>query len=350
MLVLALVAGLAAPELGLRWVLFGNSEIAHRVGVALELRRPELFGDPTFDSEYWILARLLARSRAERDAQPPIFDPLLGWRTHAIQPDYDHEARAKLAGRRPLLLYGASYCDTGFDEVFERSDLAQRWGLVNYCIGGAGPDQVLLLLRESLRHFDGLAPVVALGLEVNGDFERAVLSYRSFPKPFATIGPSGKLEFASPVATSLDEHLAQHPLRISSYVLRALREHWLGGAERDRERQALKWRVVAPIVLAIDEELERRGIPYFYVLFNDVHDCATDAPRSWLEPPLVELLERESIAFQLARPVLRRASREHGEALSSYFVPPPHPRQEHPSELGLVRLLECFRAGLAPLD
>lgn len=352
-LALALAAGLATPELALRWMLFEDSERAQRVGERLALRRPELFGDPTFDSEYWVLRRRLAATRAEREAQPPIFDALLGWRTSAIQADYDHDARARLAGRRPLLLYGASYCDTDFDAVFERSDLAQRWGLVNYCIGGVGPDQVLLLLRESLKHFDGLSPVVALGLEVNGDFDRAVLSYRSFPKPRATVRADGTLEFSGPVASTLEEHIARHPLAISSYALRALGEHWLGEtarAERERARQELKWSVVSSIVAAIDDELERRGIPYFYVLFNDVHDCATDEPRSWIEPRLVELLERESISYQLARPVLRRASREFGEPLASYFVHAPHPREGHPSEVGLERLLECFRAGLAPLN
>lgn len=353
-LALSLLAGLALPECALRWLLFSDSETAVRMAERWKLRRPELFADSLYDDDFWKLRRLFQADEQKRLAGPRVFDPLLGWRTHAITPEYDHIRRLQRAGavedRRPMLLvFGASYCDGPFDEVFESSDLAREYDLVNYAIGGSGPDQALLLMRACLPHFEGEDVAVAIGFEVNNDFDRVALSFRDHPKPRARLSADGELVFDRRPQPSVAVALEEDPPRIPSYAWRAFSTGRLSAEERAAlaaQRMAEKQRVAAAIVLAIDRELTERRTPYFYVLFNNASDCAEGQPREW-ERFLVDLFERERIAYQVTRPVVRRALERNGEKLDAYFVQRGNARVNHPSERGLEVVLSCFRDGLA---
>ena len=359
-LVVALLLGVALPELGLRWILFGESDLALELAERSNLRRAELFADQLFDDDYWKLRRLFLPTQEARFSAPQQYDPLLGWRTRRVLDDYDHKSHGpvlrKRPGRwrpRPLLLYGASYCVGDFDPTFTASDLSEKRLLLNYAVGGYGPDQAFLMLRESIGHYEAYDPVVVLGLEVNGDFDRLVLSFRDYPKPRGHVTPEGLLAFGAEPIPTVAEALARDPPRIGSYVLRALGELALTDEQRDarnRERTAVKSELVAALVRTIDAELQRRGLPYFYVLFNDQYDCATEGPSCWAEPFLVELFEREGIAYELTRPYVRRALETNHESLDTYFFSVDHPRGNHPTGRGIEVMLEAFRAGLAKVE
>jgi hypothetical protein len=343
---LALVAGPLLAELCLRQVLFSDRDWLVGLARRFDLRRPELFCDPWHD-DYWKLHRLFLPTEEERFRPPEPYDPLLGWRTSSIGEDYDHAMRAYVGERRPLVVYGSSFCgDSAFEEAFGRSELAQSYELINYAVGGYGADQVYLLLERSIDHFADLRPVVAIGLVVNGDFDRAALSFRYWPKPESSVAPDGRLVCRGAPLPSVREYLARRPPEITSYFLRAIAETSSSLTERLAERQPALEELFTAIVQAIDGELSRRGIPYFYVLFNDQTDTRANGPRGWQEEFLTRLFERQGIAYEMSGPVMRRAAELHGERLEDYFIQFPDARANHPTPRGHEVLLDCFRAGL----
>lgn len=365
-LLVALLAGVLLAEFGLRTLLFSEHAAAQRWSERWRLRRAGLYTDPALDDDFWKLNRLFSlsgqprpsrSSRTETKAEelrlagPPTYDPRLGWRSPKILANYDHAHRDTLAGRRPLLLYGASYATHGFDLAVESSDLAPRYCLLGYAVGGFGIDQAYLLMKHSLQHFEGLDPIVVLGFVFNTDFDRAALSFRSWPKPRATLDERGRPVFEEQPVLTVDEYLEQNPIRIRSYLARTLLHEPLAeGERRSGPRQRAKEQLIESLVLEIDRELEARGIPYFYLLFSNQADTEVEGPSTWQEPFVLDLLEREGIQYELARPALRQAAKQNGEPLAEYFIPSGDPRQNHPTPRQVEILLEPLRQGLLQLD
>src|SRR5688572_33421159 len=118
LLLLSLLAGPVLAELFLRQVLFSERDWLVERAQRWNLRRPELFSDPWSD-DYWKLHRLFLPTAEQRFQPVGLYDPLLGWRTPSIGADYDHAGRSVLDARRPLLVYGSSFCaDSAFDVEF----------------------------------------------------------------------------------------------------------------------------------------------------------------------------------------------------------------------------------------
>ena len=93
---------------------FGIGEIAVRLvlasdlPVAEKLRKPQSFADHGWEDTYWHLQD--AWGREFRRPKNP--HPLLGWATPMSHESYLHDDARKLAGRRPILLYGDSFSET----------------------------------------------------------------------------------------------------------------------------------------------------------------------------------------------------------------------------------------------
>ncbi|MFT7464568.1 MAG: hypothetical protein ACI9EF_002924, partial [Pseudohongiellaceae bacterium] len=113
----------------------------------------------------------------------------MGWVGDAIEPQtYNHRDEAALGGRRPVLLYGASYaqCAAGlamtdcFQHAMAASDLADSYGLLNYGVGNSGIGQTYLMMQNTLDRFSGRDPAVVIGLVLETDFDRAMLSFRGW--------------------------------------------------------------------------------------------------------------------------------------------------------------------------
>ena len=164
------------------------------------------------------------------DSAPPGPDPLLGWTGRRIEPGtYQLRNAGPDDGRRPVLLYGASYAscvideEDCFHELMERSDLASRYCLFNYGVGGYGIDQIYLLLRETIDDYAGRNPIVAIAAVVDSDFERCVLGIRDWPKP-RLHSVDGELVQSGPVIESRDAYLREHGSGIVSYACLAAQD------------------------------------------------------------------------------------------------------------------------------
>ncbi len=347
-LVLALPAGLLLTELGLRWLLFGGSDSARDLAERWDLRRAGLYASQD-ETDFWKLRRLLLPEDEGRWDPPNLHDPLLGWRAPKILANYDHERRSAIAGRRPVLLYGASFAARGFEGAFAETELEESYALISYAVGGYGPDQVLLLLRESLPYFRDLDPIVVFGFVASGDFGRAALDLRTWPRPRSRVGDDGRVEFdPEPVEEDLRAYFAAHPVRIRSYLWNAVVHTMLPGAWRYRltgaaARQAEIDALITAVVRDLSDVVVSSGLDAFFVLFHNPRDMASNGPRTREEAFVTRLLREEGLPFVSSRPVLRAASRSTGIPIRDFFVRPPDPAHGHPSPNGVRALVECFR-------
>jgi hypothetical protein len=348
----ALLAGPLLAEAGLRYQIFHGSAPGDAI------RDPRRYADPYSDDEYYKLQHALSPPGKRREA--PGFDPLVGWLGGAIEPlTYTHRDVASLQGRRPVLLYGASYaqCATPMADCFqhimeEESELADRYGILNYGVGNSGIDQMYLLLRESLDHYADQDPVVVIGAVLETDFDRCMVSFRGWPKPHFSLTDDGGVQLDGPVIEGVDAYLAEHPLQIRSYLwnLMLYGSEWLPDPLRaalsGRERtMAHKQELIERLVVAIQHEVESRDLDVFFVLFCRKFAVASPPQIAWQEEFMTDLLERRGIPYVLAKDVLVRAGQKQGRDPVEFFLPD-GVHKNHPSPEGNRVLFETIRRGL----
>lgn len=356
--VLALSIGFALVppllEIGIRFLVLGDSALARRLGESL--RRAEYFADSNVDDDYWKLQYLFLPA----DKKGPVgnADPECGWTVGYIRPGtYEHARAADVRGRRPVLLYGDSYaaCATGpelcFQGILERSDLADRYCLVNYGVGGYGLDQVFLLLRKTIDHWKDQDPIVVISFLVDNDFDRDILTFRCWPKPRFTI-EGERLVASGPVVTDPDRYLAENPPSIRSYLLRYLTyrpgmlpSSWQlylrRGSLRNEEKVALARKILA----GIHEELAARGIEHFFLAFHGQAGVARAEGVRWAEDLVESSAQELGVGLVTTRPYFLAAAHGSIEQANRYFGGSPK-LFGHYNPMGNLIAFEALRAGL----
>jgi hypothetical protein len=323
---LALAAGLILAEVALRSLLFSDHPTVARYGRSL--RVPEKFAARSYDDSYW---QLQLAFRAGRSRRSTPFDPLLGWVRFEVTPlTYEHSDAARVGERRPVLLYGDSYAncvtvkDLCWEGLMERAALGRRHAVINYGTGGYGLDQIVLLVRATLPLWIERDPIVVVSLLVNSDLERSVLRCRDLPKPHFGFDEEGRLELDGPVAATPSEFLADHPLRIRSYLWRwllhgsgILPESWVRRLTDQAAKIAGCRELNRALLDLVVSELEASGVQYFFLLFHSRASYTPDASLDWEEPFVIEELERLGAPFLLSRVFVRAAALERGVSESS---------------------------------
>ena len=350
----ALVAGLLLPEVLMRWFLFGSGPLAESYGA--ELRDPGNFADPQLDTEYWTLRHALGMHSPVRHKDNR--HPALGWRPRRLDPDtLRHPDELQLRGRRPILLYGASYaaCVTSHAECFQglvaTSGVGKEYALLNYGCGGYGVDQVLLLMQRTLDLYAELDPVVVVLPVVDSDFERCSLDFRALPKPrFELV--DGELRSTGPLAiVEPDEYLEEYGVGITSYAWsyllhadtelplvprRALLNHEV--------RQAEQVELIGAILRAMEEELVRRDLEHFFLLATSPRGLPPN-PVPPMEEVVVGVLREADAPFVLARDYAVKALEKVDGESSRLFVAEGKSRN-HPTPLGNWVLFRAMTDGL----
>ena len=351
---IGLVLGTLACEFGLRWLLFGESTLARRLGQSL--RYPEWYADGDSDDDYW---KLRWRFRGKDPAPPRIdADPRIGWVGPLVQPGtYAAEARENLHGRRPVLLYGDSFaaCVTASGDCFQgllaNSELGTRYELVNLGVGGFGTDQSYLLLHATIDQWKDLNPIVIFSLLVDSDLDRCVLSFRDWPKPRLEL-KDGVLVLPGPVETDPERYVAEHPLGITSYLGRLLQfrrglipgrvQSFLHG---DISRRAEKEALNRAILQAVGSELDQRHLAHCVLSFFGREALAEYAHARWQPGCVASACREHSIPHLSTRPYLEAAAAGDKRGTDRFFVLEGVMR-EHYNRLGNRIVFEAIRQAI----
>ena len=309
-LLLSTTCTLFACELGLRWLLFGQSSIGW------SLRKAESYTVGPASDAYWML-----RARFGDASRPPerLHHPDLGWISGAFDgTTLRHHDAAAVGDRRPVLLFGDSYsrCNTPASDCFEgwmqRSPASEEWALFNYGVRGYGLDQAVLLMERATELSFDARPVVVLGIFLDQDLDRSALSFIQYPKPRFVQAGDGTFELAPPPDPD-----AAVPIR--SY-LAALVSNRIGIGERGPDvRRADIEAVTTHLLDRARATLEERGLDYFVLLFVDEPSLTDDGPVGWREQWVFDYLRRHDVPTVSTKSLLRAAARESGRPLSDYY-------------------------------
>ncbi len=279
----SLLVSLMLAEVAFRLVLASDSATGRRQ------RKPALYADPFSDDLYWLLRH---RWHGDRFPPPNHPHPLLGWLAAHIGADYSHQEAGKVAGRRPVLLYGDSFAQgmagvERFQQILNRDpDFARDHYLLNYAVGGYGLDQIYLLFEHSVDRYDD--PFVVFSF-MTFDLDRSVLSVRIGQKPYFTV-KGGELELRGvPVASDPQAFFDAHPPRPGSYLWQRLsRLLWRAGTDGTERTRAKKKAVNGAILDAAIKQLEARGLDYTILVFHarKAFRLGPDWRSSWLRSVL----------------------------------------------------------------
>lgn len=350
---IGIVLAVLSAEFGLRFFLFHSSSFA--VAHGQRFRDVGFFGDRQSDDEVWKLEWLMNDAGRLHDA--PNADAKHGWLDTIERSTYRHPGESRIASRRPVLLYGDSFAhgntppEQSFQSLVERSELAKQHALLNFGVGGYGLDQTWLLLRESIDHYAPLDPIVAIGVFVDDDIDRCVLSFRCWPKPrFTLVGD--ELRDPEPVTTDIHAYLEEHPLGIRSYLWRFLKyrrrvlPQRLQFFLRDEERRIDEKQAIARAILtAMHRDLTARHIQHFVLEFHGENTLIGNGTRDWQEAFLERTCRELDIPLVSTRPYFAAASRGDTTKLRSFFGGSPQ-LYGHYNVTGNLVAFEALRAGI----
>ncbi|MEO6710085.1 MAG: SGNH/GDSL hydrolase family protein [Planctomycetota bacterium] len=350
-----IVCALIAGEILLRIAIFHPSPMLGRLG--WRLGQPRMYTNCDNDDDYWKLSCKL-QGEAALDGTPNP-DLITGWTGTDIEPgSYEHIDEASLRGRRPVLLYGDSFAQgvtqvkDSFQALFERSELADRYAMLNYGVGGYGLDQIYLLLENSIDRFKDRDPIVIVAILVESDLERSVLEFRSWPKPRLDV-VGDRLVARGPVQTDIRKYLAENPISIRSYLwqlflhsrldfLASQRAAWRKDPEIKAEKQVLD----RGILLEIERSLSSRKLQHFFLVFH-VESCAVkpDGLYEWQEALIHDVCVQSSIPLVDTRPFLSFAADAVQKNCEQFYIKA-GPVQSHHNAIGNLICFEAMAQGL----
>lgn len=348
--------------LGLLLALGGLLEIALRVALHVPaaqswpvlgaLGEPGNFGAHDGDEAYWEARAWRGpawglRGHGEHDAR-------LGWRSRRFAAgDLAHVLEPELAGRTPVLLFGDSYAegmapDTAddFPRLFARTELADRYAMLNYGAGGYGLDQIVLLLEGALARHAERRPLVLLSLLVDDDLDRCVLAFRVWPKPRLRL-EDGRLVGEDEPVPSMPEYLEREsafaPLHLTPF-LGALwaRVDGARAGRREAEKQALARALLERAVAA----LRAADAHFLVVLFRHGESLEDARASGWRAALVGEVLDGLGAPWVDVGPAFAAHRALSGRTTWEYFLPPEHPGAGHYNALGDALAFEVVREGL----
>lgn len=331
---------------------FLESDRAAESFVARRLRNPAFWAGPSNRDLYWQLAH--EWRTAEVPLHSPPYDPLLGWTWWNIEPNsYAHRDEAKIAGRRPVLLFGDSFsagvlpAEFLFQNLLERSALAPRYALLNYGVCGYGFDQTVLLAEAALRRHRDRDPVVVIGVLVDDDLDRAMLHLREFPKPrFELVdGTLVRPEFPVPAVDDFARATPDVP-RLWTWQLlrRKVGEKLLG-----RKIPPLREDVLAlerALTESIVATLEEARVPCFFLLFHSQRATEPGVPRDDRDQLLARILDAHGILHLEVRDAIRARALEESRPIGDYFLAPGEEGAGHHDEAGNRVAFEVLTRGI----
>ena len=347
--ILATVLALGLLEGATRYLVLADS--CSGWGIARRFRIMSRFGRVQSDDAPSIL-HFLWLPPGERNRRPPwapSHDQRVGWTSDLFRPgDYAHVDESRVGDRRPILLFGDSFSagvtsqEVRFQALLDKSPLGAHFALLNYGVPGYGLDQTYLLMREVLdRRTDG-NPIVIVGLLVDDDLDRCLLSFRNWPKPRLFV-ESGRLIEPRGAVPTVSEYLAGHPNLPVSYAWTLFESIWRDTTVRGTARQEAEKQELSRLFLrAIVADLHRRELPFFFVLFNGTAATQDPAVLDWRQTLVREELSALGARwFEVRDDILSVCERRKLQA--GFFF---RAGDDHLNDQGNRIAFEAIRAGI----
>jgi hypothetical protein len=350
----SLLLGLLLVEGALRFLLF--SSLAREWGLGWKLRNEALFTPREAGRETWKLRALL--NERGLPGRNPAFDPRFGWQRDDVDPaTFAKPAEAGVGDRRVVLLFGDSYAqcvpesEVCWEQLLEESELAPRFALLNYGVGGFGLDQVHMLLEPVLERFQDKDPLVVIGILVDDDLDRSDLAFRGYPKPYYTL-EDGALVLHPLAHEDARGYLRDDPLRIRSYLWRwflfgsgLVSRRTAVGFTADAEHVARKQALNHRILVDIRDQLARRGLDGFVVLFHARRALEAPGLYAWQEPFLLRTLAELGLPYVSSKRCLTEALARGAVRIDELYLPAGR-GVNHYTRKAVEIVFEALRAGL----
>ncbi|MBI5362673.1 MAG: hypothetical protein HZA53_05805 [Planctomycetes bacterium] len=351
---LGLVLALLLSEGCVRWLVFSPDPLAAKLGA--EVRTPDAFGRPDSSERWWYLQRRFAEEGSIAPTRGPNSE--LGWDIGLLDPETGlQRAVESLGDRRPILLYGDSFAagvtapGCRFQSLCDRSDLADRFVLLNHGVGGYGLDQSVLMMERTLATYAARRPIVILSMLVESDLDRSALGFRNWPKPkFEVV--DGALAGPASFELDPDRWFEAHLSTIHSYAYDlllntrgpfdgALLDRLRELDERIPEKRALN-RLLLERAFAL---IRRHGAEAFVLLFHCPGTLEDKPWVQWQEPLIRATCERLDLPCLDTRPFLLAASGGEWDAADAFHV---HGglAHGHLNEVGNQIAFEAIREGV----
>lgn len=319
---------LLGTEFSIRALLFGD--LLQNTTLSARLRDPSKWANQLDDELYWKLQYLWSPPQRRR-ARANHPDPELGWRSRDVLPvTYAHREEGRIGNRRPVLLFGDSFAqgvldpEDSFQALFEESDAAGEYTLLNYGVGGYGFGQICLMVEKAVDRFLDRKPVVIVSLLLDGDLDRSLFGFRCWPKPAFRV-EDGRLQIVPPPCLDAETYLERYPPRAFSWLWRYL-EHGrlLPGSWRSRIRREArsirnKRRVNRALMGRVWAFLQERNVQACVLVFVG-RGTIRPGGGGWREPFLLSCFRDLRIPYVIDRPDLREYARERQVAPRDLFI------------------------------
>jgi hypothetical protein len=230
------------------------------------------------------------------------------------------------------LLYGDSFagCLTTKEECFQGilnadAQFAAEAYLLNYGCGGYGIDQIFLLLKHSLHHFQDPFVIVSI---LTQDIDRGTLSVRIGQKPYFELLDGEMVLRGTPIESEPKVFFVKNPPTVPSYLFRL----WVQGngwprqaREYFKEIDHLKTRqkkieVNEKLLLRIIHELRERHLDHIFLIFHVDRAVQDENWIEWQEELIKRVLRENHEAYISAKEIVRQHLREHNGTIDDYYI------------------------------
>ena len=280
------------------------------------------WGDHQRDDLYWVTYALGGNKEERLDTGG--YHPILGWSTHTFdQASLRHVDEAQIGGRRPILMYGDSYtqCNTSpgecWQSLLQGSVLSPHAALLNYGVGGYGADQVLLLMQQTVDLYADQNPLLLVALMIDDDFDRAVLRFRSRPKPHFELQAGELVPTWSPVPTTREFFSWSGPLQHTSLLARLLEYQLPRHFPRWNQRRFLhdeqhKIELARAILTEMVEVARSRKLEIALVVFNHYPSLIDRSMTGWREGLVQDVARELGVACLVPRDAMLKEVERRG--------------------------------------
>jgi hypothetical protein len=297
-----------------------------QVGFMEKFRKPELYFDYDSESNYWKLYYLFD-GKLKPPANP---HPLLGWGGFFDRETYLHTEASNIKGRKPVLLYGDSFagCMTTPEECFQGilnadDEFAARCYFLNYGVGNYGVDQIFLLLKNSLDHFQNPFVIVSI---LTQDIDRSALSVRIGQKPYFALIDGELVLQGVPINPDPRAFFAENPPSIPSYLFRL----WVqGNGSPQRIRRNFKnvddiinekIKINKQLLLNIIHELQKRNLRHLFIIFHLDQAVLHRDLVDWQNDLLEKVLRDNHEPYISSKEIIRQHIQQHHGTVDDYYI------------------------------